>query len=118
MQKTGQIKIKSEAELDILRRAGNILAVIVQELLSSLKEGMTTQDIDQQAEKLMAGHNVKPAFKGYRGFPGCVCVSLNDEVVHGIPSSKVIKRGDIISLDVGIIYQDYFSDMAVSVGVG
>jgi len=112
------IKIKTPEEIETLRKAGKILASIVKELKRSLKSEMTTREIDALAEKLIAGHQVKPAFKGYRGFPGSVCTSVNHEVVHGIPGEKIIKDGDIVSIDVGIVYNDYFSDTAFSVGFG
>jgi len=113
-----KIGIKSKKEIAILRDAGKILALIIQELKCSLKSGMTTKDIDVKSENLMAKYGVMPAFKGYRGFPATVCVSVNEEVVHGIPSEKILKDGDIVSLDAGIIYRDYYSDMAVTVGIG
>ncbi len=94
------------------------MAEIVKDLLRSLKCGMTTKDVDAVCEKLIAERNVKPAFKGYRGYPACVCVSINEEVVHGIPGPKVIRDGDIVSLDIGIIHNGFFSDTAVTVGVG
>ncbi|MCA9406128.1 MAG: type I methionyl aminopeptidase [Candidatus Omnitrophica bacterium] len=118
MQAEGNITIKNSNELQVLREAGKILASIIEEVKSSLKAGMTTKDVDSIAEGLIGKQNVKPAFKGYRGFPGCVCMSVNDEVVHGIPSDRVINEGDIVSLDVGIIYKDYYSDTAVTVGIG
>ncbi len=70
------------------------------------------------AQKLMAERRVKPAFKGYRGFPGCICISLNEEVVHGIPGPRVIQEGDIVSLDVGINFEGFFSDTALTIGIG
>ena len=79
---------------------------------------MTTRQIDVMAEELMAARHVRPAFKGYRGFPGCICVSINDEVVHGIPGDRVVDEGDIVSIDAGVIYQDFYSDMAVTIGIG
>ena len=112
------ISIKSEEELAILREAGAILAKIINELKRSLKSGITTKDVDTRAEELIKGYNVIPAFKGYRGFPANICISLNEQVVHGIPSDRVIKEGDIVSLDVGIIYKNYFSDTAVTMGIG
>ena len=118
MKTKDSIRIKTPAEIDILRKAGKILASIIRELEGSLKSGMTTKDIDKVAEELIRRANVLPAFKGYRGFPGCACVSVNEEVVHGIPGSKVIKEGDIVSIDVGIIHDDYYSDTAVTVGIG
>lgn len=118
MNRNCSISIKTEAELQILREAGNILASIVRDLKCSLKSGMSTQDIDIIAENLIRDYHVEPAFKGYRGFPGCICASVNEEVVHGIPSSKIVNNGDIISIDVGVIYQGYFSDMAITIGIG
>lgn len=79
---------------------------------------MTTAQVDAVTEKLIAGYSVKPAFKGYRGFPACTCVSVNQQVVHGIPGSRILHDGDIVSIDVGIIHKEYYSDTAVTVGVG
>jgi methionyl aminopeptidase len=118
MKTKNSIRIKTPEEIDILRKAGKILASVIQELQRSLKSGMTTKEVDEKAEKLIRQHNVLPAFKGYRGFPGCVCISVNEEVVHGIPGPKVLKDGDLVSLDVGIIHDDYYSDTAVTVGIG
>ncbi len=118
MRLKGPIKIKTLEELKILREGGMILSLIMQQLKSSLKAGMTTQEVDAIAEKLMAEYNVKSAFMGYRGFPGFICVSLNEEVVHGIPGQKVINNGDIVSLDVGIIFNKYYSDTAITIGIG
>ena len=118
MKTENAISIKLPEELIVLREAGKILAKIIQELKSSLTSGITTKDVDLKAETIIRDHKVVPAFKGYRGFPACICISLNEEVVHGIPGSRVIKDGDLVSLDVGIIYKNYFSDTAVSVGIG
>jgi methionyl aminopeptidase len=113
-----QLLLKSPGELEILRAAGKILAKIISELSCSLKSGMTTSQVNAIAEQLMSSYQVAPAFKGYRGYPASVCVSINQEVVHGIPGKKVIQDGDLVSLDAGIIYKNYFSDMAVTVGIG
>ncbi len=119
LMKTGDnITIKSLEEIKILSDAGKILADIINALKSSLKAGITTKGIDQQAEQLIHQYNVQPAFKGYRGFPACACVSVNEQVVHGIPSQRVIRDGDIVSLDVGIIHRNYYADTAVTVPVG
>jgi methionyl aminopeptidase len=118
MKKKPDIRIKTPEEVKILRDAGKILAGIVRDIKSSLKIGMTTKDIDLVAERLIAQAGVLPAFKGYRNYPACACVSVNEEIVHGIPGNRVIKDGDIVSIDIGIIYQKYFSDMAVTVGFG
>ena len=101
-----------------MRKAGKILAEIICELRGSLTSGMSTQDVNQKAERLIRDKKVVPAFKGYRGFPASVCVSVNNEVVHGIPGKRILREGDIVSLDVGIVYQGYYSDTAVSVGIG
>ncbi|MGE0269050.1 MAG: type I methionyl aminopeptidase [Candidatus Omnitrophota bacterium] len=118
MDKPSLINIKTKEELKVLREAGKILAGIVQDVKSSLKSGVTTKEVDRIAERLIAKQNVIPAFKGYRGFPGCVCISVNHEVVHGIPSERILKDGDIVSLDVGIIHNKYYSDTAVTVAIG
>lgn len=118
MKKESLIKIKTPGEIEGLRRAGKVLSSIIQELKCSLKTGMTTKDIDQKAEQLMAQHNVVSAFKGYRGFPCCTCISVNHEVVHGIPGNRVVRDGDIISIDVGIVMNDFFSDTAFTIGFG
>ncbi len=112
------ITIKSPQEIESLRKAGKILTAIVRELKRSLKVGMTTAQIDERAGELMAAHRVVPAFKGYRGFPGVACVSVNQEVVHGIPGQRVVQEGDIVSIDVGVILDGFFSDTAFSVGLG
>jgi len=117
--KTSQgIRIKDPNEVDILRKAGKILSSIVGALQCSLTSGMTTKDIDLEAQALIQKNNVRPAFKGYHGFPGCACVSVNEGVVHGIPGKRVIQDGDIVSIDIGIIYEGYYSDMATTVPVG
>ena len=117
--KTSQgIRIKSANEVDILRKAGKILSSIVIQFQSSLTSGISTKDIDLKAEELVRQNKVTAAFKGYHGFPGVACVSVNEVVVHGIPDSRIIKNGDIVSLDIGIIHEGYYSDTAVTVPVG
>ncbi len=116
-QKT-YISLKTQDELVLLREAGKILAKIIEEVKRSLKSGMTTGELDKQAEECIRKYQVKPAFKGYRGFPGCACISVNEEVVHGIPGKRVIHDGDIVSLDIGIVHKGFYSDTAVTLGVG
>ena len=118
MVKQTAISIKSQEELEIMREAGKILAGVIHELKGVLKPGVTTLEVDQKAEDLISQAQVIPAFKGYRGFPGCACMSVNHEVVHGIPSDRILKDGDIVSMDVGIIYKDYYADTAVTVAIG
>jgi len=117
--KTSQgIRIKTLNEVDILRKAGKILSSIVLQLQSSLSIGISTKDIDRKAEELIRRHKVVSAFKGYRGFPGVACISVNEGVVHGVPGNRIIADGDIVSLDIGIIYEGYYSDTAVTLPVG
>jgi len=112
------IPIKSKEEIELLREAGKILASVVRELKCSLKIGMTGRQIDQKAEDIIVGQKAVPAFKGYRGFPNSACISFNQEVVHGIPNDRVIKEGDLVSIDIGLIHKNYFSDVAFTVGFG
>ena len=102
-----------------MKGASRIVAEILLELKDNVRQGATTADLDHIAEELTHKRNAKPAFKGYRGFPASLCISVNDEVVHGIPSSKrVLKSGDIVGLDFGVIYAGYYGDSAVTVPVG
>lgn len=101
-----------------MRRAGKALALVVDRLRSSLKIGMTTLEIDKLAESLILKEKAVPAFKGYRGFPGTVCASFNEMVVHGIPGQRRIKDGDLLSIDVGLSIDGWFADMAFTVGFG
>lgn len=118
MKHQTSINIKTREELDILREAGKILADVIENVVGSLKIGMTTLEVDLFAEELIRERKVIPAFKGYRGFPGTACISINEEVVHGIPGSRILKDGDIVSIDVGIIHKKYYSDTAITVGIG
>ncbi len=118
MGKSPDIRIKTPEELRILRDAGRILAGIFDEIKNLVKVGMTTGEIDQVADSLIKRSNVVPAFKGYRGFPACACISVNEEVIHGIPGKRVVRDGDIVGVDIGIIHQNYYSDMAVTLGIG
>jgi len=117
--KTSQgIRIKNANEVDILRKAGKILSSIVVELQGSLTSGISTKEIDLKAEELIRKARVIAAFKGYRGFPGVACISVNEAVVHGIPGKQIVKDGDIVSLDMGIIYEGFYSDTAVTIPIG
>lgn len=113
------IIIKSQQEIDIMRESGKVTAYILSELTKFIKPGVTTQEIDQFVENIIRKNNMIPSFKGYNGFPGSACVSVNEEVVHGIPSpSKVLNEGDIVSVDVGSTCRGYVSDAARTYGVG
>lgn len=112
------ISLKSKHELEIMREAARRLKIIFQEIKTWIRAGMTTLDIDQKAEHLMEKQKVKPAFKGYRGYPACICTSVNEEVVHGIPSKKRLKEGDLLSVDMGLIHEGYVSDAARTWAIG
>ena len=113
------IIMKTEGEIELMRASGAVLAQILAEMAENLAPGMSTMDVDEFAARRCAEMKVLPAFKGYRGFPGCVCISVNDEVVHGIPSkTKILREGDIVGLDFGVIRDGWYADSARSVGVG
>ncbi|MBU0504293.1 MAG: type I methionyl aminopeptidase [Candidatus Omnitrophota bacterium] len=112
------IPIKSEQELEVMRQAGRIIAGIAAKLRESVKQGTTTGRISDLALKYMEAEGVVSAFKNYRGYPGNICISVNEEIVHGIPKDRQLAEGDIVSIDLGIKYNGYFSDMAFTVGVG
>ncbi len=113
------INLKSERELELMRKAGGIVARILDEMCQMAKPGVTTGELDRFAELRTKELGALPAFKGYHGFPASVCISVNEEVVHGIPSKKrILKDGDIVGLDFGVIYDGWFGDSARTVGVG
>jgi methionyl aminopeptidase len=112
------IHVKSDRELLIMRRAGQVLARVMKKLVRSVRAGMTTLEVDALAEYLIAEAGEEPAFKGYRGYPATACVSVNDEIVHGIPGDRMIYEGDIVSIDLGLRHEGFYSDMALTVGVG
>lgn len=112
------IIIKSDREIELMRRAGSIVGTVLEKLRRSVAPGMTTADLDAIALAECRRLGGKPSFKGYNGFPANLCTSVNEEIVHGIPGSRVIDEGDIISLDFGAIYQGFQGDAAITVGVG
>jgi len=113
------ITIKSAREIELMTEAGRILEIVHEEMRKALKPGMSTKDIDRIGEEVIRSYGCIPSFLNYHGYPASVCVSVNDEVVHGIPSEKrIIKEGDIVSLDAGVIYKGYHSDAARTYGVG
>jgi methionyl aminopeptidase len=112
------IELKSPDEINKLRRSGQLVAHILQELRAAVKPGVTTGELDQMAEKLILKNNATPAFKGYRGFPACLCIAVNDEVVHGIPGKKVLKEGDIVGLDCGVLLDGFYGDSGRTFPVG
>jgi len=112
------ICLRSPKELQMLKLSGKILAAVMHKIERIVQPGITTKDIDRLSEELILKEKAVAAFKGYKGFPATACVSVNEEVVHGIPGPRVILEGDIVSIDLGVNYQGYFSDMAVTLPVG
>ncbi len=113
------IVLKSRREIDLMRDANRIVAETLALLEDRITVGMTTAELDSLAEKNARSYGARPAFKGYRGFPGSLCVSINDQVVHGIPNRRVrLREGDLVSIDFGVEYKGYFGDSAITVAVG
>lgn len=112
------IIIKNDTEIEYMRNAGRIVGETLAILEEVIKPGITTAEIDKIAEEFIIKHNAKPSFKGYHGFPASICASINEEVVHGIPSSRVLQEGDIISVDCGAILNGYQGDAARTIPVG
>lgn len=113
------IVLKSSREIELMRRGGRILADVMDRLRATVKAGMSTQEIDEDVEAFITARGARPAFKGYRGFPATVCISINDEVVHGIPSpARRLKEGDIVGLDLGCIVDGYYADCAFTLAIG
>ena len=112
------IIIKSEREIEKMRCAGRITAEVLNIMAKSIHPKMKTKELDEIAVRESEARNATPSFKGYQGFPANLCVSINNEIVHGIPGERVIQNGDIVSLDFGVIYDGYQGDAAVTVGVG
>ena len=111
-------QIKTPAEITAMRRSGQILATVLAELTAMVKPGITTIALDQKARQLTVQMGAKPAFLGYNDFPAAICISVNDEIVHGIPSDRVLVEGDIVGLDYGVTYDGMISDSAVTLPVG
>ena len=115
----GAIVIKNADEILIMHEANQIVAQVLTAVKQSVDIGVTTWELDKTAEDLCFKMKAKPAFKGYRGFPASLCLSINEEVVHGIPSRKrKLKKGDILSIDFGVLFKNYFGDSAITVPVG
>ena len=113
------IQIKSEDEIALMREAGLVVGRTLEKLKAAVTPGMSTADLDAVAEDAIRGEGAIPSFKGYRGFPACICTSINSEIVHGIPSKKaVLREGDVVSIDCGAIVEGYHGDAAVTVPVG
>jgi len=112
------ITIKTPEEIKIMAEGGKILAGITKELEKKVSPGITTRELDRLAESLIFKYGGKCSFKGHEGFPACLCTSINEEIVHVVPSARKLKEGDIISLDLGILWKGYHTDMAITIPVG
>ncbi len=112
------ISLKNKTDIEGIKKSGEIVRKVLNELAEITKPGIRTIDYNTAAEHIASSHNATPAFKGYAGFPYSVCVSVNEEVVHGFPSHRRLKEGDIVSLDFGIYYNGYYADAAITVPVG
>ncbi|MCV3213149.1 type I methionyl aminopeptidase [Plectonema radiosum NIES-515] len=113
------IEIKSLREIEIMRQSAKIVATVLKEISQLVQPGMTTADLDAHAEKRIREMGATPSFKGYHGFPGSICSSINNEVVHGIPSpKKVIRLGDVLKVDTGAFYQGFHGDSCITIAVG
>jgi methionyl aminopeptidase len=112
------IQLKSLQEIAKMEVANRIVAEILEGVKEKVQPGIETRELDELAEEMCRQRRVKPAFKGYRGYPRSICVSVNEEVVHGIPGPRCIKAGDVVSLDFGVKYEGFYGDAAITVGVG
>lgn len=113
------VSIKSAREIELMTEAGRILAIVHEEMEKALRPGMSTLDIDRIGEEVIRSYGCTPSFLNYNGYPASICVSVNDEVVHGIPTkNRILKDGDIVGLDAGVIYKGYHSDAARTHGIG
>jgi methionyl aminopeptidase len=115
------VERKSGRELELMRQAGCINALALAEMRAAVRPGITTRELDAIAERVIAQHHARPAFKGYPGpypYPFTTTVSVNEELVHGLPGSRALEEGDLVSLDCGTVYQGYHADSAITVGVG
>lgn len=112
------VTIKSRTEIEYMKEAGRVTGETLKLLESLVRPGITTLELDRAAEKFIKSQNCTPSFKGYGGFPGSVCISINDEIIHGIPGKRTLKEGDIVSFDVGACFKGYNGDAARTFGVG
>ena len=112
------IHIRTPKEIEIMRRSNRLAAQVLKKLREAIKPGVTTKELDHLAEGLITAAGATPAFKGYRGYPASLCVSVNEEVVHGIPGTRRLQQGEIVSLDVGVFLEEYYGDAAITTPVG
>jgi len=112
------INCRSSAEIEKLRRSGQVVRQLLEEIRERVRPGVSTLELEKHTERRLAQVGAQPAFKGYRGYPCCLCTSVNEQIIHGIPSARRLKEGDILSVDLGVIVDGYYGDTAVTVPVG
>ncbi len=112
------MNLKTEYEIGLMERAGRLLASVVDEMRAAVKPGLTTGDLDKLADRLIREGGARPGFLGYQNYPKSTCISVNDEVVHGIPGKRSLRQGDIVSLDLGLVLDGFWADMGCTVAVG
>lgn len=112
------IQLKTKEEIELIRKGGDILAAALKLVREASQPGVSTKELDAMAEELILERGGRPAFKGYQGFPGTLCISVNEEVVHGLPGSRKLKSGDIVSVDCGVIWEGFVADSATTIPVG
>ena len=112
------IAIRSQAELDVIRESGAILVDCIKTLEEMLRPGVTTGELDRAAEELIRSRGAAPAFKGYHGYPGSICTSVNEQVVHGIPGARRLAEGDIVGIDIGVVHDGYYADASRTYPIG
>src|SRR4030043_1198298 len=118
LQEEERIVLKSPQEIEKMRRSNQIVAEILEEVGTAARPGVTTRELDELAVALLVRYKARSAFKGYNGYPAALCTSVNEEVVHGIPSLRVLREGDILSLDFGVITDDFYGDAAITLPIG
>ena len=117
-EKKLRIFLKDPEEIRLMRESGKILGLVLSKLEDKIAPGIFTEELDKIAEEIIAQNGAKAAFKGYNGFPKTICCCINEEIVHGIPCKRQLKEGDIVTIDCGVIYKDFYSDSAITRGVG
>ncbi|MBD3282041.1 MAG: type I methionyl aminopeptidase [Candidatus Portnoybacteria bacterium] len=111
-------RLYNKKEINIMKRGGRFLAKILRQVAKEVRPGITTEYLNKVAEDLIFSYNLKPSFKGFGGFPAALCTSIDEEIVHGVPGKRVLKDGDMLSLDLGVEHEGYHSDMAFTLGIG
>lgn len=109
---------KNPEEIKLMREGGKIASIVLNEVKSTAKPGVSLLDLNELAEKIISENKAKPSFKGYKGYPAATCISINNELVHGIPTKRTLKEGDIVGIDVGVYFKGFHTDTAITIGIG